>query len=130
PGHPEYGETDGVETTSGPLGQGISNAVGMAIAERHLAARFNKENYPLIDHFTYVLCGDGDLQEGVALESISLAGHLGLGKLIVLYDSNDIQLDGATKNAISEDVKKKFEAQGWHYLKVEDGNDLNKINRA
>ncbi|TNF08659.1 MAG: transketolase, partial [Bacillota bacterium] len=85
PGHPEYGHTEGVETTSGPLGQGISNAVGMAIAETHLAARFNKEGYPIVDHFTYVICGDGDLQEGVALESMSLAGHLGLGKLIVLF---------------------------------------------
>lgn len=130
PGHPEYGHTDGVETTSGPLGQGISNAVGMAIAEKHLAARFNEPNFDLINHYTYVLVGDGDLQEGVALEAISLAGHLGLGKLIVLYDSNDIQLDGETNLAISEDVKKKFEAQNWHYTKVEDGEDLDQINRA
>lgn len=130
PGHPEYGHTDGVETTSGPLGQGISNAVGMAIAEKHLAARFNEPNFDLISHYTYVLVGDGDLQEGVALEAISLAGHLGLGKLIVLYDSNDIQLDGETNLAISEDVKKKFEAQNWHYTKVEDGEDLDQINRA
>ncbi|WP_210994110.1 transketolase [Acholeplasma granularum] len=130
PGHPEYGHTDGVETTSGPLGQGISNAVGMALAENHLAQRFNKENYKIIDHFTYVLVGDGDLQEGVALEAISLAGHLKLGKLIVLYDSNDIQLDGKTSMAISDDVKKKFEAQNWHYIKVNDGEDLVSINRA
>jgi len=130
PGHPEYGHTDGVETTSGPLGQGISNAVGMAIAETHLAARFNKPNYNLIDHYTYVICGDGDLQEGVALESVSLAGHLGLGKLIVLFDSNDIQLDGKVSLAFSEDTKKKFEAMGWQHIIVEDGNDLASINRA
>ena len=130
PGHPEYGHTDGVETTSGPLGQGISNAVGMAIAETHLAARFNEPGFNVIDHYTYVLVGDGDLQEGVALEAISLAGHLGLGKLIVLFDSNDIQLDGETNLAVSEDVKKKFEAQNWHYTKVEDGDDLDAINRA
>ncbi len=130
PGHPEYGHTDGVETTSGPLGQGLSNAVGMALAETHLSARFNKENFPIVDHFTYVLCGDGDLQEGVALESISLAGHLGLGKLIVLFDSNDIQLDGRVSLAYSENHKPKFEAMGWQYIKVSDGNDLNQINRA
>ena len=130
PGHPEYGHTDGVETTSGPLGQGISNAVGMAIAETHLAARFNKPNFNLIDHYTYVICGDGDLQEGVALESVSLAGHLGLGKLIVLFDSNDIQLDGKVSLAFSENTKKKFEAMGWQHILVEDENDLNAINRA
>ncbi len=131
PGHPEYGHTDGVETTSGPLGQGISNAVGMAIAETHLAARFNKPNYSLIDHYTYVICGDGDLQEGVALESVSLAGHLGLGKLIVLFDSNDIQLDGKVSLAFSENTKKKFEAMGgWQHILVEDGNDLVAINKA
>jgi transketolase len=130
PGHPEYGHTDGVETTSGPLGQGISNAVGMAIAETHLAARFNKEGFNIIDHFTYVICGDGDLQEGVALESISLAGHLGLGKLIVLFDSNDIQLDGKVSMAYSENHKNKFEAMGWQYLHVSDGNNLPSINKA
>ncbi|MDR4969352.1 MAG: 1-deoxy-D-xylulose-5-phosphate synthase N-terminal domain-containing protein, partial [Acholeplasmataceae bacterium] len=130
PGHPEYGHTDGVETTSGPLGQGISNAVGMAIAESHLASRFNREQLSLIDHYTYALCGDGDLQEGVAMESMSLAGHLGLGKLIVLFDSNDIQLDGEVKMAYSEEHKKKFESIGWQYLYVEDGNDLNAINKA
>src|SRR5690606_14949870 len=130
PGHPEYGLTDGVETTSGPLGQGISNAVGMAIAEKHLAARFNKEGFPIVDHYTFVLCGDGDLQEGVALEAISLAGHLGLGKLMVLYDSNDIQLDGPTKYAVTDDVKKKFEAQNWHYLKVSDGDDIKAVDQA
>ncbi len=130
PGHPEYGHTEGVETTSGPLGQGISNAVGMALAETHLAARFNKENFPIIDHHTYALCGDGDLQEGVALEAISLAGHLGLGKLIVLFDSNDIQLDGKVSLAYSENHKQKFEAIGWQYIKVVDGNDLELINKA
>ncbi|MBM7452960.1 transketolase [Acholeplasma morum] len=130
PGHPEYGHTDGVETTSGPLGQGISNGVGMAIAETHLAAKFNKEGYEVVDHFTYVLCGDGDLQEGVALEALSLAGHLGLGKLIVLFDSNDIQLDGKTDLAFSDDHKKKFESMNWHYQKVSDGNDLMAINKA
>jgi transketolase len=130
PGHPEYGHTDGVETTSGPLGQGISNAVGMAIAETHLGSRFNKPNYNIFDHYTYVICGDGDLQEGVALESMSLAGHLGLGKLVVLFDSNDIQLDGKVSLAYSENHKKKFEAMGWQYILVEDGNDLNTINKA
>jgi transketolase len=130
PGHPEYGHTDGVETTSGPLGQGVSNAVGMAIAETHLAARFNKASFNVIDHHTYVICGDGDLQEGVAMEAMSLAGHLGLGKLIVLFDSNDIQLDGKVSLAYSENHQKKFEAMGWHYQKVEDGNDLTLINRA
>ncbi|MDO9630006.1 MAG: transketolase [Acholeplasmataceae bacterium] len=130
PGHPEYGHTDGVETTSGPLGQGISNAVGMALAETHLAARFNKEGFNIVNHYTYVICGDGDLQEGVALESISLAGHLGLGKLIVLFDSNDIQLDGKVSMAYSENHKNKFEAMGWQYLHVADGNDLSSINKA
>ena len=130
PGHPEYGYTDGVETTSGPLGQGISNAVGMAIAEAHLSKRFNKEAYPVIDHFTYVICGDGDLQEGVALESMSLAGHLGLGKLVVLFDSNDIQLDGKVSMAYSENHKQKFEAMGWQHILVSDGNDLRSIQKA
>ena len=130
PGHPEYGHTDGVETTSGPLGQGISNAVGMAMAETYLAKQFNKEGFPIVDHFTYVLCGDGDLQEGVALESISLAGHLGLGKLIVLFDSNSIQLDGPVAMAYSEKHKEKFEAMGWQYICVQDGNDLSAIHKA
>ena len=130
PGHPEYGHTDGVETTSGPLGQGISNAIGMAISEAHLAAKFNKPNFDIIDHHTYVLCGDGDLQEGVALEALSLAGHLGLGKLVVLFDSNDIQLDGKTDLAFSDDHKKKFESMNWHYQLVSDGNDLNAISKA
>ncbi len=130
PGHPEYGHTEGVETTSGPLGQGISNAVGMAIAETHLAARFNKPKFDIINHYTYVICGDGDLQEGVALESMSLAGHLGLGKLIVLFDSNDIQLDGKVSLAYSEKHKQKFEAMGWQHILVTDGNDLQSINKA
>lgn len=130
PGHPEYGHTDGVETTSGPLGQGISNAVGMALAETHLAKRFNKPGFNVMDHYTYVLVGDGDLQEGVALEAISFAGHNALGKLIVLFDSNDIQLDGEVKNAFSENHKTRFEGAGWHYLRVEDGNNLDEINKA
>src|SRR5690554_1107319 len=130
PGHPEYGDTDGVETTSGPLGQGISNAVGMAIAETHLAARFNKPNFNIVDHYTYAIVGDGDLQEGVAMEAISLAGHLGLGKLIVLFDSNDIQLDGPVEWALSENHKMKFEAQNWHYELVNDGEDIDAINEA
>ena len=130
PGHPEYGHTAGVETTSGPLGQGISNAVGMALAETHLAAKFNKPGFPIIDHYTYVLCGDGDLQEGVTQEAMSLAGHLGLGKLIVLFDSNDIQLDGEVNLAYSDDAKKKFEAMGWQYLYVSDGEDLAAVHKA
>ncbi|MDY0316501.1 MAG: 1-deoxy-D-xylulose-5-phosphate synthase N-terminal domain-containing protein, partial [Acholeplasmatales bacterium] len=130
PGHPEYGHTEGVETTSGPLGQGISNAVGMAIAEKHLAAEFNETGFPIIDHYTYVLCGDGDLQEGVAQEAISLAGHLGLNKLIVLFDSNDIQLDGPTSWTVSENHKKRFESVGWAYQLVQDGNDIELIKKA
>jgi transketolase len=130
PGHPEFGHTEGVETTSGPLGQGIANAVGMAIAEAHLGARFNKPDFDIINHYTYVICGDGDLQEGVALESLSLAGHLKLSKLIILHDSNDIQLDGEVKFAHSENHKQKFEAMGFQYLYVEDGNNLDIINKA
>ena len=130
PGHPEYGHTDGIDTTSGPLGQGIATATGMAIAEEYLAATFNKPNYNLIDHYTYVLCGDGDLQEGVTQEAMSLAGHLGLGKLIVLYDSNDIQLDGPLAWANSEDVKEKYKAMNWHYMKVRDANNLAELQEA
>lgn len=130
PGHPEFGHTDGVETTSGPLGQGIANAVGMAIAESHLAARLNTEDISLIDHHTYVLCGDGDLQEGIAQEAMSLAGHLKLSKLIVLYDSNDIQLDGPLNLAFSEDIRKKMDAIGWQYILIEDGNNIDLIHRA
>ena len=130
PGHPEVHITDGVEATTGPLGQGVANGVGMAMAEAHLAAKYNKENYPVVDHFTYVLCSDGDLQEGISHEAASLAGHLKLGKLIMLYDSNDIQLDGPTDKAFSEDIEKRFEAYGWDYSRVEDGNDLNAIHDA
>jgi transketolase len=130
PGHPEFGDTPGVETTTGPLGQGIANAVGMAIAEQHLAARFNEEKSDLINHHTYVICGDGDLMEGVALESISLAGHLGLGKLICLYDDNSITIEGNTEIAFTEDVRAKFESQNWHVVTVKDGNDLEEIQKA
>ena len=130
PGHPEYGHAPGVETTTGPLGQGIANAVGMAIAERHLAARFNQEDQQLINHHTYVMCGDGDLMEGVALETISLAGHLGLGKLICLYDDNSITIEGKTNISFTEDVKAKFESQNWHVVTVKDGNDLEEIQKA
>jgi len=130
PGHPEFRHTDGVDSTSGPLGQGIAMASGMAIAERYLGATFNKEGYPLIDHYTYALCGDGDLQEGVTQEAMSLAGHLGLEKLIVLYDSNDIQLDQEVSAANSEDVKMKYESMNWHYQLVKDGNDVDSINQA
>ena len=130
PGHPEYRHTDGVDSTSGPLGQGIAMASGMAIAERYLAGTFNKDGYPLIDHYTYALCGDGDLQEGVTQEAMSLAGHLGLDKLIVLYDSNDIQLDQEVSAANSEDVKMKYESMNWHYQLVTDGNDIHSINQA
>jgi transketolase len=130
PGHPEYGHTEGVDTTTGPLGQGISMAAGMAIAEEYLAATFNKKDYPLVDHFTYVLCGDGDLQEGVTQETMSLAGHLGLGKLIVLYDSNDIQLDGPLEWANSENVREKYKAMNWHYMKVLDANNILELQEA
>lgn len=130
PGHPEVGETDGVEATTGPLGQGFANAVGMAMAEAHLGANYNKEGYNIVDHYTYTLCGDGDLMEGVAAEAASLAGHLKLGKLIVLYDSNDISLDGPTSMTFTEDVGGRFEAYGWQYILVEDGNDLEAISEA
>ena len=127
PGHPEYLITPGVETTTGPLGQGISNAVGMAIAERRLAEEFNTPKYNIIDHYTYVIAGDGDLMEGVASESVSLAGHLKLGKLIVMYDSNDITIDGNTGITFTENVGKRFEAYGWEVFNVPDGNDYNEI---
>lgn len=130
PGHPEYGMTVGVETTTGPLGQGISNAVGMAIGERHLAANFNKTGHRVIDHYTYVIAGDGDLMEGVASEACSLAGHLKLGKLIVLYDDNNITIDGGTDKSFTEDVGKRFEAYGWDVISVHDGNDLESISEA
>ena len=127
PGHPEYGHTEGVEVTTGPLGQGIAQAVGMAIAEKHMAALYNKEEAKVIDHYTYALCGDGDLMEGVSYESMSLAGHLKLDKLIVLYDSNNICLDGDLNTSFSENVEARVKAQGWNYLRVEDGNDLEAI---
>jgi transketolase len=124
PGHPEVGHTPGVETTTGPLGQGIATAVGMALAEAHLAARFNRDAFAVIDHFTYVIASDGDLMEGVASEASSLAGHLGLGKLIVLYDDNQISIDGPTAITFSEDVIARYRAYGWHVQHVDDGNDL------
>ncbi len=130
PGHPEYRHTPGVEATTGPLGQGIGMAVGMAMAERHLAATYNKEDLNLIDHYTYAICGDGDLMEGVAAEAVSLAGHLKLGRLIVLYDSNDISLDGDLNKSFSENIQKRFESYGWHYLRVNDGTDLEEIAKA
>lgn len=130
PGHPEFGHTDGVEATTGPLGQGFANAVGLAMAEAHLAATYNKEGFPIVDHYTYALCGDGDLMEGISYEAASIAGTLKLGKLIVLYDSNDISLDGPLNKAFTENVKGRFESQGWQYLRVEDGNNLDAIAEA
>jgi transketolase len=130
PGHPEYGLTPGVEATTGPLGQGFANAVGMAIAERRLAAEFNRDGHELIDHRTFVIASDGDLQEGVSAEAASLAGHLRLEKLTVLWDDNHIQLDGPTSWAWSEDVLQRFEAYGWGTMRVEDGNDLAAIDAA
>ncbi len=130
PGHPEYGDTPGVETTTGPLGQGVANAVGMAIAERHMAARFNKDGQKLINHHTYSICGDGDLMEGVAMEAISMAGHLGLGRLILIWDDNSITIEGKTDISVTENTKAKFEAMNWHVVEVEDGNDLVAIEKA
>ncbi len=130
PGHPEYGVTAGVETTTGPLGQGIANAVGMAMAERHLAARFNRAGGEIVDHYTYVMCGDGDLMEGISYEAASLAGHLGLSRLICIYDDNRITIEGDTDITFTEDVGKRFESCGWHVQKVEDGNDLEAIAGA
>jgi transketolase len=130
PGHPEYGETPGVEVTTGPLGQGFGMAVGMAAAEKHLAAVYNRDMYSVVDHHTYVLCGDGDLMEGISHETASLAGTLGLGKLIVLYDDNLISLDGPTELSYTEDVTKRFQAYHWQVLSVADGNDLAAIEDA
>jgi transketolase len=131
PGHPENFETDGVEVTTGPLGQGISNGVGLAMAEAHLAARFNKPDCSVIDHYTYVIATDGDLMEGVSAEACSLAGHLGLGKLIVLYDDNLISLDGDTELSFTEDVTQRYESYGWHVQMIEDGNtDVAGIHKA
>jgi len=130
PGHPEYGHTAGVEATTGPLGQGFAMAVGMAIAEEHLGDTYNKDGFRVVDHYTYAICGDGDLMEGISGEAASLAGHLKLGKLIVLYDSNDISLDGELSMSFSEDVAKRFEGYGWQVLRVADGNDLAAIHQA
>ena len=130
PGHPEVHYTDGVEATTGPLGQGIAMSVGMAMAEAHLAAKYNKNDMPIVDHYTYALVSDGDLMEGISHEAASLAGHLGLGKLIALYDSNDISLDGDLDKSFSENTEQRFEAYGWHYLRVEDGNNIEEIKEA
>lgn len=130
PGHPEYGHTPGVEATTGPLGQGVATALGMAMAERHLAAKYNRDHFELINHYTYSICGDGDLMEGVSGESASLAGHLKLGRLVILYDSNDISLDGDLDRSFSEDVMKRYNAYGWQVLRVEDGNNLDEIENA
>ena len=130
PGHPEYLHTPGIDCTSGPLGQGIAHAVGMAMAEVHLAKKFNKPQFPIVDHYTYVLCGDGDLYEGVTHEAISMAGRYNLKKLIVIYDCNDVTLDGPLGLAYQEDTKARFEACNWNVLEVSDGNDLVKFNKA
>jgi len=130
PGHPEFGHTAGVDATTGPLGQGIAMAVGMAMAERHLAATYNRDDFNVIDHYTYSICGDGDLMEGVSAEAASLAGHLKLGRLVVLYDSNDISLDGELHMSFSESAADRFTAYGWQVLRVEDGNDINVITAA
>ncbi|HAY6477412.1 TPA: transketolase [Staphylococcus aureus] len=130
PGHPEYRHTDGVEVTTGPLGQGFAMSVGLALAEDHLAGKFNKEGYNVVDHYTYVLASDGDLMEGISHEAASFAGHNKLSKLVVLYDSNDISLDGELNKAFSENTKARFEAYGWNYLLVKDGNDLEEIDKA
>ena len=129
-GHPEYGVCPGVETSTGPLGQGIANAVGMAIAEDYLANKFNKEGFPIVDHYTYALCGDGCMQEGIENEAASLAGSLKLGKLIVLYDDNDITIEGNTDITFTENVGKRHEAMGWQVINVKDANDLTALNRA
>ena len=130
PGHPEVHHTDGVEATTGPLGQGIAMAVGMAMAEAHLAAKYNKDHYNIIDHHTYAIVSDGDLMEGISHETASLAGHLGLGKLIALYDSNDISLDGELNMSFSDDTESRFKAYGWEVIRVEDGNDVDALRKA
>src|SRR5678815_5579605 len=130
PGHPEYGLTPGVEITTGPLGQGFANGVGMAMGAAHLGAKFNKPGFPIIDHHVYAIVSDGDLMEGVASEAASLAGHLKLGKLIYLYDDNHVTIEGFTNLAFSEDVPKRFQAYGWHTRTVDDGNNLEDIEAA
>lgn len=130
PGHPEFGYTAGVETTTGPLGQGFANGIGMAIAQKYLAATFNHPNFPIVDYYVYAICGDGDLMEGVASEAASIAGHLKLGNVIYLYDDNKISIDGSTEMAFTEDVGARFEAYGWHVQTVHDGNNLEKIEIA
>jgi len=130
PGHPERGDTDGVEVTTGPLGQGLAMSVGLAIAEKHLAAVYNQPGFDIVDHYTYGICGDGDLMEGISHEAASLAGTLGLGKLIFLYDDNQISLDGPTSLSFTENVEERFEAYHWHVQKVADGNDLEAISKA
>ena len=130
PGHPEFGHTAGVETTTGPLGQGFSNGIGMAMAQRYLAATFNRPDFPVIDYFVYAICGDGDLMEGVSSEAASLAGHLKLGNVIYLYDDNNISIDGSTALSFTEDVGARFEAYGWHVQTVHDGNDVEKVEKA
>ncbi|SDJ70484.1 transketolase [Sediminibacillus albus] len=130
PGHPEVHHTDGVEATTGPLGQGLAMTVGMAMAEKHLAAKYNREGYPVIDHYSYAITSDGDLMEGISHEAASLAGHLKLGKLIALYDSNDISLDGELSQSFSENVEDRFKAYGWQVIRVEDGNDVAAIREA
>ena len=130
PGHPEFGVTPGVETSTGPLGQGFGNAVGMAMAERFLASYFNRPDFPVVDHYTYVMCGDGDLMEGISSESASLAGHLGLGKLICLYDANQISIEGSTDITFTEDVAARFKSFNWHVQHISDGNDLKAIGEA
>jgi transketolase len=130
PGHPEFGHTDGVDATTGPLGQGIAMAVGMAMAEAHLASKFNQSGFPVVDHYTYALVGDGCLMEGIAYEAMSMAGHMKLDKLVVLYDSNDISLDGDLNLSFGENMQKRAESANWHYLRVEDGNDIEQIAKA
>ena len=130
PGHPEFGHTPGVEATTGPLGQGVAMAVGMAMAERHLAETYNKDHFNIVDHYTYSICGDGDLMEGVSAEAASLAGHLKLGRLVVLYDSNDISLDGDLHLSFSESIEDRFKSYGWQVIRVEDGNDIESIQKA
>ncbi|QDH22418.1 transketolase [Saccharibacillus brassicae] len=130
PGHPEYGHTAGVDATTGPLGQGVAMAVGMAIAEAHTASVYNQADFKIIDHYTYAICGDGDLMEGVSHEAASMAGHMQLGKLIMLYDSNDITLDGEASLSLTDSVMKRFEGYGWQVLRVEDGNDVDALAKA